>query len=51
MNNELLFYGGIVITSLSIICLLFCIVINRIRSIKLNHILDEEYGKEKKVSD
>ena len=33
MNNELLFYGGIVITSLSIICLLFCIVINRCNTI------------------
>lgn len=47
MKNEMLFYGGILLCVLSIV---FAIVLGSwymIRKIKLDHKLDEEYGKEK----
>ena len=46
INNQVLFYGGIIISAVSVIGLLASIVLFKYKRIKVDTKLDEEYGKE-----
>lgn len=49
LSNEVLFYGGIVITVCSILGAIFCFFISRMKEMRLKEQLDAEYGKEEIV--
>ena len=47
LSDELIFYIGLAIFGFSAIAMIIFMVTSRIKLIKLNNRLDEEYGKEK----
>lgn len=51
MTDETIFYIGIGASCLAASGIVLSLLINKISSLKLSTILDEEYGKEKKVSE
>ena len=46
LTNDMLFYGGIVITAVAILLALVILFIFTVRKINLNARLDAEYGKQ-----
>lgn len=45
ITNEMLFYGGLVLTGSSVLLAIIFFCISKIKSIKLNAQLDKEYGE------
>ncbi len=48
LTDEVLFYGGIIITGCSLLLAIIFLCISKIKKIRLDAQLDEEYGKRKK---
>lgn len=47
MTNEVLFYGGIGITSGSLLFGIIYLCVSKVKSVRLNAQLDSEYGEKK----
>lgn len=50
LSDELLFYGGIVVTACACVGAVIAVAVARIRTLRLNARLDEEYGPKIKKS-
>lgn len=48
LTNEMLFYGGIIITIISLIIFIIYLCISQIIKIQLNTKMDMEYGEKEK---
>lgn len=48
LTNEVLFYGGIIITGYSILSAIIFLCVSKIKAVRLNAQLDAEYGERKK---
>ena len=48
ISNEMLFYGGMIASAASFLCIVAGLVIFKFKKMTLDHRFDEEYGKEKK---
>ena len=48
LTNEVLFYGGIIITGCSILSAIIFLCVTKIKAVRLNAQLDAEYGERKK---
>ena len=46
--DEILLYGGITLSGLSALCIAAVFLVDKIRTLQLSSILDDEYGKETK---
>lgn len=51
MTDETIFYIGTGVSCFAAAGLILSLLINKISSLKLSSVFDEEYGKEKKVSE
>lgn len=46
--NQVIFYAGIAVSAAALIILIVSLTAARMKKIKLDSVLDEEYGKEEK---
>lgn len=48
ITNEMMFYGGIVLAAVSALTMIIYLLIARMRKLRLNAQLDQEYGTSEK---